>query len=108
MDQQGNMPDAAAIQRLVAEAEAEAVSDNAAVRVVAGPGGQIKDLDLRHNAFKMSGVELGEMIVETIKAANSAVDRELSEAIGRETGMTLPSDVFGGGMPTREELEEER
>ena len=60
---------------MVASAEAEVTSENSAVRIVAGPGGQVKEIDLRLEAFAMSGVELGEMIVETLNAAHAEVER---------------------------------
>ncbi|WP_084546469.1 YbaB/EbfC family nucleoid-associated protein [Glycomyces arizonensis] len=107
MDQQ-NFPDPGALQRLVAEAEAEATSENSAVRVLAGPGGQIKELDLRPNAFQMSGVELGEMIVETLRAAHTKVERELAVTISRETGMEMTPGDLGGGVPGVDPIEREQ
>lgn len=84
------------VQRLAVEAEAEAVSEDGAVRAVAGPAGDIKVLDLRLNAFELSGVELGEAIVATVNAAEAKAKTELSEEIGRILG-TGPTD-FGGGF----------
>lgn len=76
-------------QRLAAEVEVEAVSENGEVRVVAGPGGDVRTIDLRMNAFELSGLELGELTAATVKTATDEADRELSEQIRR----TL-SDVF--------------
>ncbi|WP_112141256.1 YbaB/EbfC family nucleoid-associated protein [Glycomyces dulcitolivorans] len=76
-------------QRLAAETEVEAVSEDGSVRVVAGPGGDVRMIDLRMNAFELSGLELGEITTATVKAATDEADRELSEAIRR----TL-TDVF--------------
>lgn len=73
----------ARVQRLALEAEAEAVSEDGAVRVVAGSGGQVKELDLRLKAFDLSGVELGALIVETIRAATQQVERELSAEVNQ-------------------------
>jgi len=88
----------AEIQRLATETEGEAVSESGEVRVVAGAAGSLKALDLRLSAFEMSGVELGEMIVATIKAAEQKVSAELSEAMSRVMGTSAGADVFGGGL----------
>ncbi|WP_205326019.1 YbaB/EbfC family nucleoid-associated protein [Glycomyces sp. YM15] len=74
-------------QRLAVEAEAEVVSETGAVRVVAGPGGRVKELDLRMSAFEISGVELGEIIAETVRAAGSKLEADLTASI---------NDVLGG------------
>lgn len=84
------------MQRLALEAEAEVVSEDGAVRVVAGPAGNVKVLDLRLNAFNLSGVELGEVVVETINAAEKKAQTELSQEIGRLMGTSV--DAFGGGL----------
>ena len=74
------------IQRIAVETRSEAVSEEGEVRVVAGPGGSVKELDLRLNAFELSGVELGELIVKTLRAADEKVAAELSAAIERKMG----------------------
>jgi hypothetical protein len=51
------------------------------VRVVAGPGGEVKEIDLRLGAFELSGVELGELTAATVKRATADADRRLSEGI---------------------------
>lgn len=81
----------AEVQRVAAEAEAEAVSENGAVRVVAGPAGQIKLLDLQLSAFDMSGVELGELLVQTIHAATRNADAAMEAAVNSIFG-----EVFAG------------
>ena len=81
----------AEVQRIAAEAEAEAVSENGAVRVVAGPAGQIKLLDFQLSAFDMSGVELGELIVETIRSATRNADAAMEAAVNSVFG-----DMFAG------------
>jgi DNA-binding protein YbaB len=99
---------AAEIQRLAVEAEAEAVSEDGAVRVVAGAAGNLKELDLRLNAFQMSGYELGELIVETIRAADRKVNAELSEAMSRVMGTSAPADFLSGGVrPIDPDVEEQ-
>lgn len=108
MDQQPKFPDPGTIQRLVAAAEAEVTSENSAVRIVAGPGGQIKEIDLRLEAFGMSGVELGEMIVETLNAAHAKVERELAATISRETGLAIAPEDLGGDMPDAGPSQEEQ
>ncbi|MEU6857685.1 YbaB/EbfC family nucleoid-associated protein [Glycomyces sp. NPDC046736] len=84
MDQAGEMRQRALdIQRMATEAQAEVVSEEGEVRVVSAPGGRVKELDLRLNAFQLSGVELGELIVETLHAADAKVTAELTAAITR-------------------------
>ncbi|GAA2171020.1 MULTISPECIES: YbaB/EbfC family nucleoid-associated protein [Glycomyces] len=83
----------AAVQQMAAELRAEAVSEGGAVRVVAGPGGEVKEIDLRLNAFEMSGVELGELTAATVKRATADADRRLSEEIRGVVG-----DVFGAAQ----------
>lgn len=87
------------VQRLAAEVESEAVSEDGAVRVVAGAAGNIRELDLRMTAFQLSGVELGELIVETIRTADQRVQTELSDQVTRIMGSPPDADVLGGGMP---------
>lgn len=68
-------------QRLATEVTAEAVSEDGAVRVVAGPGGDVREIDLRMGAFELSGVELGELTAATVKTAAVAADAALAAAI---------------------------
>lgn len=82
----------ARVQRLALEAEAEAVAEDGTVRVVAGPGGQVKELDLRLKAFQLSGAELGPVIVETMKAAMQQVERELSAEVNQIMGSMVTND----------------
>ena len=74
------------IQRLATETEAEAVSADGEVRVVAGVSGVVKEIDLRMKAFELSGVELGEVIAETIKSATTKADQELSQQVNSIMG----------------------
>jgi DNA-binding protein YbaB len=87
------------IQRLAVEAQGEAVSEDGSVRVVTGAAGDLRELDLRLSAFQLSGVELGEAIVETIRAAEHKVQAELSAEMGRIMGLPVGENVFGGGLP---------
>lgn len=86
------------VQRLAAEATGEAVSEGGEVRVVAGTGGSIVELDLRMSAFQISGLELGEMIVETIRAADAKVGDALSASVNALMGGVLPDDEPEGGQ----------
>lgn len=92
-DMQGRVRE---VQRLAAETTGEAVSEGGEVRVVAGTGGSIVELDLRMSAFQLSGVELGEIIVETVKAADAKVSEELSAAVSALMGGVLPEETEGG------------
>lgn len=87
------------IQRLAVEARGEAVSEDGSVRVVTGAAGDLRELDLRLSAFQLSGVELGEAIVETIRAAEHKVQAELSAEMSRIMGLPVSENVFGGGLP---------
>lgn len=96
------------VERIAVEARAEAVSEDGAVRVVAGAGGSIREIDLQLSAFQMSGVELGEAIVETIRAAERRVQTELAAEVGRIMGFEVPSDAFGGRPGIDEQSGEQR
>lgn len=85
------------IQRVAAEVEGEALSENGEVRVVAGAGGRVKEIDLRMSAFELSGLELGEIIVETIHAANQKADETLSEAVNSLMSGVLPDEDADNG-----------
>ena len=98
MNQERSFPDLGFMRSLVEQAEAEAISEDGMVRVVAGPGGQTKEIDLRNHAFEISGVELGELIVSTMRAAHANVQRDLSEAVSRATGFDVKPQAFGGGL----------
>jgi DNA-binding protein YbaB len=74
------------IERMAAEARGEAVSEHGEVRVVAAAGGRIEELDLRMSAFELSGVELGEVIVSTLRAAEEQLDAQLTSAIQAAMG----------------------
>ncbi|MBO3735588.1 YbaB/EbfC family nucleoid-associated protein [Glycomyces niveus] len=74
------------IERMAAEARGEAVSENGEVRIVAKAGGRIEELDLRLSAFELSGVELGELIVSTLRTAEDQLDAQLTSAIQAAMG----------------------
>jgi DNA-binding protein YbaB len=86
------------MKNLVEQAEAEAVSEAGMVRIVAGPGGQVKEIDLRNHAFELSGVELGELIVSTMRAAHANLQRDLADAVSRASGIEVAPRAFGGGL----------
>lgn len=96
------------VERIAVEARAEAVSEDGSVRVVVGAGGNIGEIDLQFSAFQMSGVELGEAIVETIRAAESRVQTELAAEISRIMGTDVPADAFGGRPGGDEQSGEQR
>lgn len=86
------------VQRLAVETTGEAVSEGGEVRVVAGAGGSVVELDLRLSAFQISGLELGEMIVETIRAADAKVSQELSASVSALMAGVVPDDEPEGGQ----------
>ncbi|WP_157975201.1 YbaB/EbfC family nucleoid-associated protein [Glycomyces dulcitolivorans] len=87
------------IERLAVELEGEAVSEDGAVRVVTGAAGNVKELDLRMSVYQMSGVELGELIVETIRAADRRTQADLAQRVSAIMGTALsPDDIGGSGL----------
>lgn len=88
------------IERIAVEVQSEAISEDGAVRVVAGAADSLKELDLRMSAFQLSGVELGELIVETINDANHKVQAEMAERVGQIMGKTVPPSAFDGTPET--------
>ncbi|THV30102.1 YbaB/EbfC family nucleoid-associated protein [Glycomyces paridis] len=91
----------ARMRLLAEEAEAEVISEEGTVRVVAGPSGQIKEIEVRLHALELSGAELGDVITETLKSAGRAADRTLAEEIGRLLGREVPPNPFNGGTEER-------
>lgn len=73
------------------------------MRVVAGPSGQIKEIDLRFHALELSGAELGDRIGDTIKEAGRKADRGLAEEVGRLLGQTISSDPFNPAVKNEEQ-----
>lgn len=84
-------PDAVAerarrIRAAVAAASTELTSEDHAVTVVVGPGGAVRDLHLSARAFRYSGAELGELVVRTLREADTLLHRELTETLAELTG----------------------
>ena len=79
---------AALVREAVEQASAEVTSEDHSVTVVAGPAGSVRDLLLSPRAFRMSGEELGALIVATAREANTEVHRALAEAM---------TEIMGGG-----------
>ncbi|GAA2269393.1 hypothetical protein GCM10009853_023670 [Glycomyces scopariae] len=96
------------IERLAVELEGEAVSEDGAVRVVTGAAGNVKELDLRMSAYQMSGVELGELIVATIREADRRTQADLAERVGAIMGVPLTPDDLGGPGLAHIDTEEPR
>lgn len=71
----------ARLQRAITEIEAEVVAEGGAVRVIAGPGGQIHKIDLGFQVFELSAAELGPIVAEAVRAAELAVDSKAQEAV---------------------------
>jgi DNA-binding protein YbaB len=94
---------AKAIEKVAVEVQGEAISEDGAVRVVAGAADSIKELDLRMSAF-----QLGELIVTTIKDANAKVQAELAERVGEIMGRPINPSAFDGTPATIEREEDYR
>lgn len=95
-----------AIQRIVAEARTEVFSDDYAVRVVAGPNGAVHDVELTSRAAKYSADELGELVVEQLKAASRQMSRELSEQLAGVLGVdaTAHEATHLTSLPSADEI----
>jgi DNA-binding protein YbaB len=96
------------IERIAVEARGEAISEDGEVRVVAGAGDTLLEIDLRLKAFELSGVELGELIVRTIDDANQKVQADLAEAVGAIMGLPVSPSMFDGTPETFEREGDQR
>ncbi|QSB04034.1 YbaB/EbfC family nucleoid-associated protein [Natronoglycomyces albus] len=103
MDEQDFQAKADRLKRMVEEAELEVTSENKEVSVLMGPAGSIKELELSHRALRLSGSELGTMIVETLARGRQEIDADLnakiSATLGETFGGTGEQDFFSGGLP---------
>ncbi|MFC4337129.1 YbaB/EbfC family nucleoid-associated protein [Salininema proteolyticum] len=68
-------------QELAQTKTVELTSDDHSIRVVAAPGGGVKELELNHRAYGMSGAELGPRILALLQEAQQRVDDELQDEI---------------------------
>ena len=69
------------VQDAVAHATAEVTSEDHVVTVVAGPGGAVRSVQLSTRAAQLTGAELGEIVVRTIREANARADAEIRAAL---------------------------
>src|SRR5688500_7464048 len=69
------------VRELAATATAELTSEDHEVTVVAGPRGAVRSVELTPRAFRLTGAQLGELVVRTIRAANAQVDTEIRTAL---------------------------
>lgn len=88
------------IERVAVEVRGEAISEGGEVRILAGAADTVFEIDLRMSAFELSGVELGELIVQTIKDADRKVQADLAESVGAIMGRTVAPDTFDGTPAT--------
>lgn len=96
------------IERIAVEVRGEAISEGGAVRVVAGAAESVKEIDLRMSAFELSGVELGELIVQTMKEADRKVEAEMAQRVGVIMGRTIDPSTFDGRPETIQREGEQR
>ncbi|MDR7275456.1 YbaB/EbfC family nucleoid-associated protein [Catenuloplanes atrovinosus] len=73
------------VREAVEDAAAEVTSEDHAVTVVAGPGGAVRSVRLSSRAFQLTGAELGEVVVRTIRQANAQVDAEIRATLSGST-----------------------
>ncbi|GAA2671756.1 MULTISPECIES: YbaB/EbfC family nucleoid-associated protein [Actinoplanes] len=71
------------MREVVTSTSVEHTSDDHAVTVVAGPGGVLRDLSLSSRAFRLTGAELGALVVRTIHEANTLVTAEVAARMPR-------------------------
>ena len=81
----------ARLQQTITELEAEAVSEGGAVRVTAGAGGNVREIDLRWQAFDLEAAELGPIVAETVRAAEQAANAKVQSAVGSILGDQIPN-----------------
>ncbi|GAB7036312.1 MULTISPECIES: YbaB/EbfC family nucleoid-associated protein [Catenuloplanes] len=81
MDTAAMVERARRVRETVATAAVEVTSADHEVTVVAGPNGVVRDLRLTPRAFRLTGAELGELVVRTITAANARMAVELRETL---------------------------
>jgi DNA-binding protein YbaB len=86
------------MQERIAELEAVATSPDRSVRVVAGAGGAVKDIQLTPDAMRLPSTALSATIMTTLRAA-------VAEAVRRQAGIV--DDTFGGavGASTLEQVQ---
>ena len=79
------------VQEIVATATAELTSEDHEVTVVAGPRGAVRSVELSPRAFRLTGAQLGELVVRTIRAANAQVDAEIRTALTGSSSLGPPA-----------------
>ncbi|GAB7045675.1 YbaB/EbfC family nucleoid-associated protein [Catenuloplanes indicus] len=79
------------VRELAATASAELTSEDHEVTVVAGPRGAVHSVELSPRAFRLTGAQLGELVVRTIRAANAQVDAEIRTALTGASSMGAPA-----------------
>ncbi|MGH3878043.1 MAG: YbaB/EbfC family nucleoid-associated protein [Actinophytocola sp.] len=85
------------MQERMAELEAVATSPDRSVRVVAGAGGAVTDIQLTPDAMRLPSTTLSATIMETLRAA-------VAEAVRRQAGIV--DETIGGdlGASTTEQV----
>jgi DNA-binding protein YbaB len=85
------------MQERMAELEAVATSPDRSVRVVAGAGGAVLDVQLTPDAMRLPSTALSATIMDTLRAA-------VAEAVRRQAGIV--DDTIGGdlGVSTLEQV----
>ncbi|MEV4759554.1 YbaB/EbfC family nucleoid-associated protein [Micromonospora sp. NPDC049559] len=109
MDADGIAERSRRIREAVAEAAVEVTSEDHAVTVVVGPGGAVRDLQLSPRAFHLGGAALGELVVRTIREANTRMGQELAatlaEIMGDRTALARPFAPLPTPAQLRAELD---
>ncbi|MFI5843261.1 YbaB/EbfC family nucleoid-associated protein [Catenuloplanes sp. NPDC051500] len=81
MDPEGMVERAARVREAVATASAEVTSENHEVTVMVGPQHTVRDLRFSPRAFRMSGAELGALVVRTLHAADAEMSVTMRETL---------------------------
>lgn len=83
------------MQDRIAELEATAISPDRTVRVVAGPGGAIKDIQVTPDALRLPATTLSETIMSTLRAAVAEAVRRQADVVDETVGDAFGLDTTG-------------
>lgn len=83
------------MQDRIAELEAAVISPDRTVRVVAGPGGSIKDIQLTPDALRLPATTLSQTIMSTLHAAVAEAVRRQADVVDETVGDAFGVDTTG-------------
>lgn len=83
------------MQDRIAELEAAVISPDRTVRVVAGPGGSVKDIQLTPDALRLPATTLSDTIMSTLRAAVAEAVRRQADVVDETVGDAFGVDTTG-------------